>query len=653
MADSKPTTTSPAEPAAPGLSRLPWMKPVEFPILTSPMADESRAAGGEVRDVLGPLAAALEQVRVLYREAMTDGADQRVSMSDLAVVVEQANLLERAASALTIAATAGYARREQHDWADDLGQSVESLRARGFVHEWCAQELGHLVRISSRTADTRVTFAADVASVMPYTLTAVSAGAIEAWQAQNILALLREAEADDETIREIDLYLAPRLAGSDPGRLLSLTRYALGRVRPDLLPDRAQKSCERRALEKWEIEPGLTEFTARMPSEKAAAIWAAATTLAKDYIREDPALTLDQARLDAFVDLALANVTVKTTVTLGVPVVTSAYARTGDAPVELRDPEAPPPGDAEGACPDNAMTRTTSGRGDLDTGYSGPGALPRRVPDWAAHPDSTSDSFTAPPGCQPGEREWWLSGVHLPGIGYVPPDVVQSLITKLGTTISSALLDSSTGMLLSYIHEGYRPPRAMQQMVRLRDGVCRFFGCNLPARRCDQDHAEAWQCDATHVGEGATCGENLAGLCRRHHRTKQHRQWTYHLDPDTAVSWWINSVTGVWRTTIPEVSIGCKDPPFSTPRHRPRLEHLDDRELVNVILGNTEVTLSCDSVRVFRRAQPKCDAATSTVDGTSTVVPAVPTSPGDCLSPTTTLASARKRIPEATDIPPF
>src|SRR5690606_380569 len=140
---------------------------------------------------------------------MTDGADQRVSMSDLAVVVEQANLLERAVSALTIAATAGYARRERHDRIDDPSESVESLRARGFVHEWCAHELGHLVRVSPRTADTRVGFAADVASVMPHTLSAVSAGAIEAWQAQNILALLRQLGAGDETIREIDLYLAP------------------------------------------------------------------------------------------------------------------------------------------------------------------------------------------------------------------------------------------------------------------------------------------------------------------------------------------------------------------------------------------------------------------------------------------------------------
>src|SRR5690606_15698741 len=217
-----------------------------------------------------------------------------------------------------------------------------------------------------------VGFAADVASVMPHTLSAVSAGAIEAWQAQNILALLRQLGAGDETIREIDLYLAPRLAGTDPGRFLSLTRYALGRVRPDLLPAQASKSRERPALEKWEIKPGLTAFTARMPSDKAAAIWAAATALAKDYVREDPSLTLDQARRDAFVDLALANVTVKTTLTLGVPVATSAYARTGEAPVDLRDPEAPPPGDAESDSADDA-----SGAGGLDTGYTGPGRVPR------------------------------------------------------------------------------------------------------------------------------------------------------------------------------------------------------------------------------------------------------------------------------------
>src|SRR5690606_38408508 len=154
------------------------------------------------------------------------------------------------------------------------------------------------------------------------------------------------------------------------------------------------------------------------------------------------------------------NVTVKTKVTLGMPVVTSAYARTGEAPVELRDPEAPPPGEEREEHEDGGGVP-----GDCDSGYTGPGPAPRMVPEWAAHPDSTDDGFRPPPGCTVGEHRWWLSGVHLPGIGYVPPDVVQSLITNLGATISTALLDSSTGMLLSYIQDGYRPTRVMQEAV--------------------------------------------------------------------------------------------------------------------------------------------------------------------------------------------
>src|SRR5690606_30921500 len=193
---------------------MPWVKPAEYPVHSYRPADSPAAAGAGVLSVLQPLTAALGQVRELFGEVIVDAVDQEASMEDLAVVVEQANLLERAASAVSIAATAGYARREQHDDSADLERSVESIRARGFIHEWCAQEIGQLVRVSARTAGVRVAFAADIASVMPRTLAAVSAGALEAWQAQRILAFLREVGAEDEAIREIDAYLADRLAGT-------------------------------------------------------------------------------------------------------------------------------------------------------------------------------------------------------------------------------------------------------------------------------------------------------------------------------------------------------------------------------------------------------------------------------------------------------
>jgi len=182
-----------------------------------------------------------------------------------------------------------------------------------------------------------VATAAQLSARFPRVLQAVAAGALEAWQADKAIGLLLEVGADDETARAVDAWLGPRLATSDPSRILTLTRYALGRIAPHLLPDRATKNRARRAIERWEAEPGLCEITARMPTHQAAAIWSAATALAKDYQALDETLTLDQARLDAFVDLALANVTVTTNVTLGIPVVTSAYARTGQAPTDLLD----------------------------------------------------------------------------------------------------------------------------------------------------------------------------------------------------------------------------------------------------------------------------------------------------------------------------
>ena len=635
------------------VTALPWAKPVEYPVLGRPLPEEPHAPGGRVVDVLGPLSEALGRVRALFDEIVTDAADQEVSMADLAVVVEQANLLERSASAVTIAATAGYARREQHDDCDDLGSVVESIRARGFVHDWAAQEVGHLLRVSARTADSRVTFAADVASVMPRSLAAVNAGAIEAWQAHTILAFLRETGASDETIREIDAYLADRLAMTDPTRLMALARYALGRIRPDLLPDRARKARERRLLEKWEVEPGLTEITARMPSDKAAAIWSAATTLAKDYLRNDPALTMDQARLDAFVDLALANVTVRTTVTLGIPVVTSAYARTGEAPVEPRDPQAPPPGGWESdgehpASPDDGEPATSPGV-DHEGGHPGRGAPGTEVPEWAAHPASSSGGLHPPPWCGEDERRWWASGVHLPGIGYVPPDVVQSLITTFGTTISTALLDSRRGTVLAYIHRAYRPPAALAELVRLRDGRCRFFGCTLPAVRCDVDHAVAWESSpessSTPPGGGRTSGDNLAALCRRHHRAKQQRQWTYVLDPDTAAAWWTNSVTGAWRTTVSAVGTGCEEPPFSSGWTEPA-DHADDRAEVNRVFA-----FALGKTRPERDGRAGADA--SPVGGRARVGSPPATSPGVSQSPASIVAAGRRAIADPTDALPF
>jgi hypothetical protein len=80
----------------------------------------------------------------------------------------------------------------------------------------------------------------------------------------------------------------------------------------------------------------------------------------------------------------------------------------------------------------------------------------------------------------------------------------------------------------------YRPPAALQHLVRVRQQTCAFPGCRRPARQCDLDHTTPFQ------RGGLTCECNLAPLCRRHHEAKQ------------APGWWVEqSSPGVLTWTIP------------------------------------------------------------------------------------------------------
>ena len=74
-------------------------------------------------------------------------------------------------------------------------------------------------------------------------------------------------------------------------------------------------------------------------------------------------------------------------------------------------------------------------------------------------------------------------------------------------------------------HDGYEVPDRIAEHVQLRDEHCVFPWCTRAARRCDTDHVIPWP-------RGSTTTDNLAALCRRHHRLKTHSTWTYTmLDP--------------------------------------------------------------------------------------------------------------------------
>jgi Domain of unknown function (DUF222) len=78
---------------------------------------------------------------------------------------------------------------------------------------------------------------------------------------------------------------------------------------------------------------------------------------------------------------------------------------------------------------------------------------------------------------------------------------------------------------------GYRPSRALQHLVKVRNARCTAPGCGRPAARCDLDHTVAWE------HGGLTCECDLAPLCRHHHRCKQSQGWKLEQPSPGVLRW--------------------------------------------------------------------------------------------------------------------
>jgi hypothetical protein len=74
----------------------------------------------------------------------------------------------------------------------------------------------------------------------------------------------------------------------------------------------------------------------------------------------------------------------------------------------------------------------------------------------------------------------------------------------------------------------YQVPDRIRDQVTARDPQCVFPWCTRNARSCDLDHITPYD------PGGPTATEDLAPLCRRHHRLKTHAGWTYTMvEPGT------------------------------------------------------------------------------------------------------------------------
>lgn len=81
------------------------------------------------------------------------------------------------------------------------------------------------------------------------------------------------------------------------------------------------------------------------------------------------------------------------------------------------------------------------------------------------------------------------------------------------------LTHPETGAVLSVGRGLYRTPPSLRRIVLWRADRCMGPGCGMPASRCEVDHTVAWE------HGGSTSLDNLAPICRGHHRLKHHGGW--------------------------------------------------------------------------------------------------------------------------------
>ena len=105
------------------------------------------------------------------------------------------------------------------------------------------------------------------------------------------------------------------------------------------------------------------------------------------------------------------------------------------------------------------------------------------------------------------------------GIGPIPLPVARELAGG-ATGWTRVLTHPETGMVLSVGRDQYRPPPALQKLVKWRADRCMGPGCGMPASRCDIDHNVDWA-----LG-GHTELTNLGPLCEGHHTVRHHTDWS-------------------------------------------------------------------------------------------------------------------------------
>ncbi|KRE35785.1 hypothetical protein ASG73_13890 [Janibacter sp. Soil728] len=502
---------------------------------------------------MAPVAEVMGRVLALVGGARSRALDAPSAIDDqeLEASLRATEAARRAVDAMELTLVAELNRHGEQRCSDGIYR--DERLAEGQVAEMAPDALALAIGVGPTEADRRCRLAARAATDLAALTTLLASGRISRRTLEQVHKHTRDTKPET-TQAMVDHFLGAkrgqpgsiRITDMEPHEVAKTCRRLVTRLDPDLMQARADANRATRLDVRSEPGPiGTSCLTATLPSEMGAAVKSAVDEAGKLRLEDDPSMPLGTARAMGLADLVLRGVEVEAQVRLGIPVIASAVSRLTFAPARPTCPGCHPDRAAadterheailgellgEGVTYERATTETVrivtgSGADEVDV------LSEEWMPDVTTQVRADVGTRTSHEGGAP-----WVSGTTIPGVGFVPPDVVAAIVGRLDTKVGRALLDARTGTLLETSTTSYAIPKAQREFVATRDGKCRMWGCERPALstrlgwQADVDHATPWP-------EGETTPGNLSDLCRHHHRVKHSARWTHRLNSDGSTEW--------------------------------------------------------------------------------------------------------------------
>jgi hypothetical protein len=253
---------------------------------------------------------------VLWDEAPPDPATVEELDAHLQAVIAE---LEKPA---TIADEIAHVARLQHRRAELEAEEARTLvnlarmtmaeadpgADRGLAYRSLAAELAMACRLSDRTFQTRIDHAETLVEQFPHTLAALEDRSISVGHARVIVECGLPI-SDPDSRAKYEAAVLERAAEVTPGRLRKHARLAAEKLAEVAFEERHRLAREDRAVRLAELEDGMSELIATVPTVFAVPMLEQLTAQAKAVRAANPdePRSLDQIRADLFCELILTG----------------------------------------------------------------------------------------------------------------------------------------------------------------------------------------------------------------------------------------------------------------------------------------------------------------------------------------------------------